>query len=129
MKPPSGAKSSSSAESPEATVHTDPTLAFDRAWANTLITHALRELEHEQSGTGRTALFGSLKEFLQRKAGPGEYDAIARTHGMTKGAVAAATHRLNRRFGELVRQNVRETVATPDLAEEELSYLFSTIGG
>ena len=115
--------------SAEPTADNDAARAFDRSWANTLIAAAVRRLESEQREAGRGPAFEALKEFLQRKAEPGEYDAIADRLGMTKGAVAATTHRLNRRFGELVRQLVRDTVATPDLAEEELSYLFATMGG
>jgi RNA polymerase sigma-70 factor (ECF subfamily) len=111
----------------EASAENDPTHAFDRSWANTLIARSMLELERELAEAGRQAAFSALKEFLQRSAEVGEYDAIARDLGMTKGAVAAAAHRMSRRFGELVRQGVRETVASPEMAEEELKYLFSSI--
>jgi DNA-directed RNA polymerase specialized sigma24 family protein len=113
----------------ELTAENDPTLAFDRSWATSLMARAIAELEAEQSTAGRQETFARLKTFLQRAAEPGEYDGIARELAMTKGAVAASVHRLNRRFGELVRQSVRETVASPDMAEEELKHLFTAIGG
>lgn len=113
----------------EPTADNDAARAFDRSWANALVAEAVARLEREQAGAGRTAVFEALKEFLLRKAAPGEYDDIGRSLGMTKGAVAAAAHRLNRRFGELVRQNVRETVASADMAEDELAHLFAHLAG
>ncbi len=115
--------------SAEASPENDPTRAFDRSWANALIAQAVAALEREHTEAGRPAVFAALKEFLQRTAGPGEYDSVSRDLGMTKGAIAAAVHRMNRRFGELVRQAVRETVASPDLADEELKFLFSVLRG
>lgn len=113
----------------EASPENDPTRAFDRSWANALIAQAVTALEREHAAAGRQALFAALKEFLQRTAAPGEYDTVSRELAMSRGAVAAAVHRMNRRFGELVRKAVRETVATPDMADEELKFLFSVIRG
>lgn len=113
----------------ESSPENDTTHAFDRSWANTLINQAILQLEQEHTESGRQAVFDALKGFLQRSAGPGEYDTISTQLGMTKGAVAAATHRMNRRFGELVRKGVRDTVATSEMAAEEMRFLFSAMRG
>lgn len=113
----------------EASAENDATRAFDRAWANSLLNRAVAELEGEHAAAGRGGLFAALKEFLQRSAEPGEYDRLAPGLGMTKGAIAAAVHRMNRRFGELVRKAVRETVSAPEMAEDELRFLLSMIKG
>jgi DNA-directed RNA polymerase specialized sigma24 family protein len=107
----------------------DSTRAFDRSWSITLINHALKALEDEQVLGGKRAAFAELKEFLQRSAEPGEYEDVAKRLGLTKGAVAVAVHRLNERLGELVRKNVRETVASTDMAEEEMRFLYSAMQG
>lgn len=112
----------------EASPENDATRAFDRAWANTLLAQALEALEREQAEAGRGRLFAALKDFLQRPAAAGEYDALAGELGMSKGAIAAAAHRLNRRFGDLVRKSVRDTVASPEMAEAELKFLFAGVG-
>lgn len=111
----------------EPTASTDAAAAFDRAWATTLLHHALARLEAEQVSAGKSTAFARLKVFLQRSANPGEYDAVASELGLTKGAVAAAVHRLNARFGELVRQLVRDTVADPALADGEMRFLFAAL--
>jgi len=106
---------------------TDPTLAFDRSWATTVINSALETLEREQASSARPELFPALKEFLQRSAKAGEYDEIARRFSMTRGAVAASVHRLNTRFGEIVRRQVRDTVIDPAMAEDELQFLLRAL--
>lgn len=113
--------------SAEPTPANDAAAAFDRSWATALLDHALVQLEAEQRAAGKGEAFARLKVFLQRSAYPGEYDEIARALGLTKGAVAAAVHRLNGRFGEVVRQLVRDTVVDPEQAEGEMRFLFAAL--
>ena len=42
---------------------------------------------------------------------------------MSEGAIKVAVHRLRQRYGELVRAEIAQTVATPEEADEELQYL------
>jgi hypothetical protein len=46
---------------------------------------------------------------------------------MSEGAFKVAVHRLRRRFGDLIRAQIAQTVATPQGADEELQYLFSVL--
>lgn len=107
----------------------DPTKAFDRAWANTVLNEALQTLEHEQYSIGKARQFSILKQYLQRSPGPGEYERLGGELKMNKGAIAAAVHRLNLRYGELVRKSVAATVSSPQMAEDELRYLLSALHG
>jgi RNA polymerase sigma factor (sigma-70 family) len=107
----------------------DPIRVFDRLWATAVIDHSLRALEKEQASAGKAGHFELLKEFLQRSAAPGEYDAIAGRLGISKGAVSVSVHRLSERLGELVRKNVRDTVVKPEMADEEMKFLFSSLSG
>jgi DNA-directed RNA polymerase specialized sigma24 family protein len=115
--------------SAEATPANDAAAAFDRSWATALLNHALVALEAEQAEAGKSELFQRLKVFLQRNAESGEYDALATELGLTKGAIAAAVHRLNGRFGEIVRKLVRDTVVDPEMADEEMRFLFAALHG
>jgi DNA-directed RNA polymerase specialized sigma24 family protein len=105
----------------------DSTRAFDRSWATAVINNAMTALEREQVDAGKSQAFGGLKEFLQRPAMPGEYDEVAAKLNLSKGAVAATVHRLNERFGELVRKSVRDTISDPEMAEEELRFLHAAL--
>lgn len=111
----------------EPTVATDATVSFDRAWAVSVLKAAMAMVEAEHLGAGKGHLFHAVKEFLQRSASPGEYDEVARALQMSKGAVAAAVHRMTARFGELVKKVVRDSVADGDMAEEELTYLMRVL--
>ena len=44
-----------------------------------------------------------------------------------RGAARVAVHRLRQRYGELLRAEIAQTVATPEGIDEELRYLFSLL--
>lgn len=111
----------------EASHANDATRAFDRSWAVSVIGGAIATLQHEQEKAGKTDHFSVLKEFLQRAPVAGEYESVAARLGLTKGAVAAAVHRLNERLGELVRRSVRETLTDPSMADEEMRFLYAAL--
>ena len=46
---------------------------------------------------------------------------------MKPGAVRVALHRLRRRYGELLRHGIADTVASREDVEEEIRALFSAI--
>ena len=56
------------------------------------------------------------------------YAEIGATLGMSEGAVKVAIHRLRRRFQELVRDEVAQTVDGPAEVEEEMRYLRTVLG-
>jgi RNA polymerase sigma-70 factor (ECF subfamily) len=51
------------------------------------------------------------------------YSQIAVELGLSEGAVKVAIHRLRRRFRELLRLEIAETVANPEQIDAELRYL------
>ncbi len=46
---------------------------------------------------------------------------------MTEGAVRVAVHRLRRRYRELLKEEIAQTVAGPDEIDEELRELFAAV--
>ena len=48
--------------------------------------------------------------------------------GMTEGAVKVAVHRLRRRYRELLKEEIAQTVADPAEIDEELRELFAAVG-
>ena len=46
---------------------------------------------------------------------------------MTEGTVKVAAHRLRKRYRELLRDEIAQTVASPDLVDEEIRYLLSCL--
>ena len=47
--------------------------------------------------------------------------------GMTEGAVKTAVHRLRKRYADLLRRQIAQTVHEPEQVEEEIRYLFSAV--
>jgi len=106
-----------------------PDKAFDRQWALTVLDHALMRLRTEYTGTGREKLFNELKTFLTGDAPAESHASIAAKCGLSEGAVKVAVHRLRRRYRALLREEVAQTVATPEEVEEEIRELFAAFQG
>lgn len=104
-----------------------PDALFDRGWAAILLERALAALHAEFEQSGKLDLFERLKGFVWGEKNALSYAAMAGQLSMTEGAVKVAVHRLRQRFGELLRLEVAQTVATPVEVNEELRYLISVI--
>jgi RNA polymerase sigma factor (sigma-70 family) len=105
-----------------------PEKLFERQWARELLARALAALEAEWAHAGRVALFARLKPFLTGEASETKQSEIAHELSLTENAVRIALHRLRKRYGELVRIEVADTVSDPDDIERELGELFEALG-
>jgi RNA polymerase sigma-70 factor (ECF subfamily) len=101
---------------------------FDRQWALALLDRVRDELRREWNQAGKAEAFANLECHL---AGHREtsYREAARSLGTTEGAVKVAVHRLRRRFRDLLRAAVAQTVSTPDEVDDELRSLFEALRG
>jgi RNA polymerase sigma-70 factor (ECF subfamily) len=101
---------------------------FEHQWALTLLDHVLTVLRNEHAAAGKTDVYGALKGFLH---GDGEatYREVGGRLAMTETAVKTAVHRLRKRFGELLRQEITRTVANSDDVEDEVRSLFNALKG
>ena len=102
---------------------------FDRRWATTLLEEAISRLREECQSNNKSELFARAEGLLSGDKGEASYAEIAVALGMTEGAVKVAIHRLRKRYGELVRAEIEQTVATPEQADDELRYLFAVLRG
>jgi RNA polymerase sigma factor (sigma-70 family) len=104
-----------------------PERVFDRQWALILLDTVLQQLQTEMTRAGRDGHFAQLKEFLTgENVSPG-YAAAASALGMSEGATRVAVHRLRRRFAQLVRREIAQTVSSADEIDDELRYLRSSV--
>ena len=104
-----------------------PDALYDRGWAAVLLDRALAALRAEFERSGKQDFFDRLRVFVWGEKSGLPYAAMAGQLGMTEGAVKVAVHRLRQRYGELLRAEVAQTVATPVEVEEELRYLVAVI--
>jgi RNA polymerase sigma factor (sigma-70 family) len=103
--------------------HLSPDKHFDRAWAITLLERVLARLHDECVIQAKTALFDVLKPLLTADKGALSYGDAAGALGMSEGAVRVAAHRLRRRYRELLREEVAQTLSAPDQLDEEMRAL------
>ena len=84
--------------------------------------------ERECTAAGRRSLFAVLKPSLGSDAGLEGYASLGARLGMSETAVKTAAHRLRQRFGELIQEEVEETVGSHEDWQEELRYLIELMG-
>jgi RNA polymerase sigma factor (sigma-70 family) len=105
-----------------------PEKLFERQWALTVLEQVLRRLEAETLALdGKQAVFGRLKQFLTGGREVASYAQVAAELEMTEGAVKAAVHRLRRRYRQLLREEIAQTVAGPEEVDDEIRYLRSCL--
>jgi RNA polymerase sigma-70 factor (ECF subfamily) len=99
-----------------------PERIFERCWALSVLDRVVEKLRGEFVQHGRPEHFERLKVFLLGQSDAG-YAALARETGTSEGALKVAVHRLRKRYRELIRQEIADTVADPAEVESELKYL------
>jgi RNA polymerase sigma factor (sigma-70 family) len=104
-----------------------PEKLFDRRWAALLVEKVLAILREEYQSANHADLLARLEPLLTQEVAPGLYLQLAAKFNMNEGAVKVALHRLRRRFGELLRREIRITVADSAALDEEVRYLFSAL--
>jgi RNA polymerase sigma-70 factor (ECF subfamily) len=109
--------------------HRTPEEEFDRRWAETLLERVLARLQQEFDGGGRSGRFEELKSFLTGDRGERSYADVATRLGVSESAVKAGIYRLRQRYGELVREEIAETVGSPEEIETEIRYLVAVLAG
>jgi RNA polymerase sigma-70 factor (ECF subfamily) len=87
----------------------------------------LSRLREECRATGKTQLFDELKGVLSGEESERTYAEMAARLGMTEGAVKAALHRLRQRYGTLLREEIAQTVTSPEEIDEEIRHLFAAV--
>ncbi|MFM7101610.1 MAG: RNA polymerase sigma factor, partial [Verrucomicrobiota bacterium] len=107
----------------------DDALAFDREWALDLMRRALEQVEAEYASDGRGPLFTALKPWLggDVPTGAGESGTRGSLPGLSAGAWKVAVHRLRRRFREIIRAEVADTVPDPADIDAELRHLVEVL--
>ncbi|MCP5519350.1 MAG: sigma-70 family RNA polymerase sigma factor [Verrucomicrobiales bacterium] len=102
---------------------------FDRKWGETVVKRALARVREEVAQAGRGDLFAALLPLLYRDPDALPYDELARTTGLTAGALRNAKSRILRRLRQLIREELALTLPPEVDLDEELRYLMTVMGG
>jgi DNA-directed RNA polymerase specialized sigma24 family protein len=100
---------------------------YNQSWALTLLEQAVTALKAEWVGGGKGQLFEELKCRLHGEAGEEPYAELAQRLGMTEGALRMAVLRMRKRYGELLRAEIAQTVADPAEVDGEIRFLFAAL--
>ena len=93
-----------------------PERIFERRWALSVLDRVVERLRDEFVQHGRPEHFDRLKMFLLGKS-DAPYAALAREMNTSEGALKVAIHRLRKRYRELFRQEIADTLADPGEVE------------
>jgi DNA-directed RNA polymerase specialized sigma24 family protein len=103
-----------------------PERIFERRWALSVLDLVMEKLRDEFVHHGRPEHFQRLKVSLLGQSDV-PYAALAREMNTSEGALKAAIHRLRKRYRDLFRQEIADTVADPSEVESELRYLAAVL--
>ena len=104
-----------------------PDREFDRKWALTLLARALATLAQEHKASGKADHFEALKPWLTGDTENISQAEAAAQLGVNEGAVKVAIHRLRRRFREVIKNEIAQTVSDPAQVDLELHYLLEAL--
>ncbi len=105
-----------------------PERLFERRWALALLERVLARLRGEYEAAGKGHLFACLKGRLAGEGATASHARTAAELGVSEGAVKVAVHRMRKRYRELLRDEIAQTVDDPGQVEDEIRALFAALG-
>jgi len=106
-----------------------PDILYERQWATLVVQEAIHLLKQEYEAEGQGALFEQIHLLLQGDREQTTYSEIGDCLGMGESAVKSAAFRMRRRYRELLRAVVANTVNDPLEVDEELRHLINVLAG
>jgi RNA polymerase sigma factor (sigma-70 family) len=106
---------------------TEPDAVFDRQWALTLLELAMERLHCEFIAAHRADDFAVLKDFLAVSHGAIDYRSAAARLNISEGNARVSVHRLRKRFRELYREEISQTLPADADLESELRHLANAL--
>lgn len=106
-----------------------PDQAFDRTWALALLERVVERLRTEYVHEGKAGLFEHAKTFLMGTDDGAPHAEAARKLKLEEGALRVAVHRLRKRYREMLREEIAQTLSDPASVSEELAALQQALRG
>ena len=112
---------------PEAVEHETPQSLFERRWAQSLLELVMAKLQAEFTVQGKAEYFDRLSPLLNGDPTAKGYEALAAELGASPGALRVTVHRMRRRYRDLLRAEIAETVSTPADIDDEIRFLLAAV--
>ena len=97
------------------------------SWRRVLLDRGLHETKLGYERAGKAALFSRLVGLMTAAGSDDSCREAAADLAMTEGAVKVAVHRMRRRFRDILRAQIAETV-DPDELDDEIGFLIRAVG-
>ena len=107
----------------------DAARLYERRWVTTLFDQVLARLEQEFRDSAKGELFDQLKGSLLAEEAGLSYAELGTQLGLTEDAVKQSVHRMRRRYRELFREEIAQTVVGLGEVEDELKHIFAVLSG
>jgi RNA polymerase sigma-70 factor (ECF subfamily) len=104
-----------------------PEEIFERRWTLTILERVLARLKARHVEIGSGEQFTALEGYLTGRDGGTPYHETAVRLNTSEAAVKTAVHRLRREFGQLLREEIAQTVAGPEQVDAELRHLLGVV--
>ncbi|MFT5192438.1 MAG: DNA-directed RNA polymerase specialized sigma24 family protein [Verrucomicrobiales bacterium] len=105
----------------------DPEKIYLAAWARGLIDQAREKLRVAYQRSPRPDVSTALEPYLDPEYDRVPYREFAVKFTMREAALRLQLFRLRQKFGDLIREEIRQTVDTPKEAADELHWLMATL--
>ena len=102
---------------------------YERQWTVGLLNRVMEKLAEEMREAGKEDWFEQLKRYIVGGADGPTYAKTAETLGITESAAKTAAHRMRKRYGRLLRNEIAETVEHVADVEDEIRTLFTAFSG
>jgi DNA-directed RNA polymerase specialized sigma24 family protein len=103
--------------------------AFDKQWAMTLLDLTVTRLQAEFTAAGKLDNFEALKTCLMSAHGAIDYSTLAARLSVNEGTARVAVHRLRKRFREIYREEISQTLSDNADLDGELRHLAAALAG
>jgi DNA-directed RNA polymerase specialized sigma24 family protein len=112
---------------PETTA--SPDQLYDLRWAQELLDGTRSRLEEEYGSRGDTKRqrFNHLIQFLPGEEAVMSQAELGEALGISEAAAKQEVYRMRKRFGDLLREAVAQTVAHPNEVDDEIRYLIDIV--
>ena len=110
---------------PEAIEERTPETVFARRWALSLLANVMAKLREEYTGMRKADYFEKLSPLLDGDPLARGYGELASELGASSVALRVAVHRMRRRYRELLRGELAQTVSAPEEIDEEIRFLLA----
>jgi len=100
---------------------------YDQQWAIALLSRTMDRLQNEMEAEGKGKQFTELKGFIIGDHAGSTYAEIAGRLDMSEAAARKASSRMRSKYQVLLREEIAQTVASPEEVDDEIRDLFAVL--